>query len=346
MKLDNHSSATSRDTPIMPTKPLDSFSRDSLYVVEWIDEVAIANLHDPRDCVAQKMLQYCHDIVGGGGDLDFDTSELQSGFDFYLGVAHQGMTTGQFYVGICYLQGISEDIAPNHAQAFEFLTRASNRYHVGGHYGLAECYARGWGTPGGKDYEKALELYHRAASQGHAGAFYALATFYLHGYGMAEKNVETAIGYLKKAANKNLGKAHHLLGKYYLTGEASEWIKQDVDIAKVCFETSLQHGFKPALYTLALLHYHGYGSTISQDFPLAVKYLHEAASPEVNIAEAQWKLGCCHAHGIGGIEKNLSNALEWYLQASKPRQNEDGELEQNSQAVLGLALFCVLNGHW
>lgn len=91
--------------------------------------------------------------------------------------ADAGSVVAQSILGLCYLEGHETNV--NYAEAFRWLSAASNNGASRATAGLARMYAHGLGIT--RDLPKAIDLYKRAAEAGEFLAQVELGRLYSRG---------------------------------------------------------------------------------------------------------------------------------------------------------------------
>lgn len=209
----------------------------------------------------------------------------------FMDAALQGKAEGQFYYGICLIQGngIEKDVSTGYewiykaaeggdssaqaaiAYAFyygmpypkddflakEWFEKAALQGHVLSQYELGNCYFKGIG--GGWDYSKAILWFQKAASAGNIDAQYCLAICYEMGYGI-ETNILVSIEWYEKAAIQGHIEAIKRLGEYY----------KNIDLRKMVryYLLGAQQQDSDMQLLLANCFYYGKGVDVNEDAAL------------------------------------------------------------------------------
>ena len=118
-------------------------------------------------------------------------------------------------------------------------------------YNLGVIYAEGRGVRA--DKAKAVDLWKRAAEAGHVRAMHNLALTYIAGVpdrqtGAHVQKYDSAMKWLKKAANKNFANSIYSLGQMYQYGLG---VKQSTDESGRRFRAAATSGFAKAQFQMA-----------------------------------------------------------------------------------------------
>lgn len=175
---------------------------------------------------------------------------------------------------------------------------ASKRWEAG-----VEAYVKG-------EFTKAYEQWRPIAEGGHRRAQYGLYQLYRRGVGVAEKDVELAVEWLKKSAENGLGHAQYLLADRLVRGEG---IDEDRKRAMYWYRLAAKNGNKDALFKLAGLHYAGTGG-IARNDKLAIKYYRGAA--EAGHPAALTTMGVLYFNGRI-VKKSEKKARDWWNRAAR-----------------------------
>lgn len=95
-------------------------------------------------------------------DDSFDSPEEK--FAIYKTLATIGSANAQFNIGAMYSKG--EDVAKNHAEAFQWSYKAAENGNSGAQFIIGKMYSKGQGVD--QDDEKAFQWWQKAAEQGDA----------------------------------------------------------------------------------------------------------------------------------------------------------------------------------
>ncbi|XP_023227736.1 death ligand signal enhancer-like isoform X2 [Centruroides sculpturatus] len=202
------------------------------------------------------------------------------------------------YVGhtqnIIGLQLLEED--PSHA--FLHFEKAGKLGCSKANFNLGVCFETGNGIK--RDLEKAAHYYKLAASEGHGLALYNLGIYYLEGMGGLEKDENTAIELIEKAAEQNIVEAQVFLGiHYFQCNKRCKAFKYFEKAAKTSTDGQ---------YYLGLCFENGWGTNI--DNHQAAKLFSSAAAS--GHLEAIFSIASYYEKGLGGIEQDIDFAISLY----------------------------------
>lgn len=144
-------------------------------------------------------------------DTDFHEPEKKvdrvKAFKWYLKSAEQGYTAAQVVVGVFYSGESFADagVEQDYNKALVWFQKAADQGNADAQARLGDLYYNGRRSLQGKsiipqDYAKAFEWYSKAAQQGNSRGELGLGMCYEKGHGV-KKNIDTAIGWFKKAAS-------------------------------------------------------------------------------------------------------------------------------------------------
>ncbi len=247
--------------------------------------------------------------------------------------ARAGILEAQYQVGLMYANGAG--VAPDLAQAVEWIRRAAERGHVGAQYMLGTHYGADQGVaPAGQiDEALAMDWLYRAARQGHARAHHRLARLIAHSHralagayeataaslGVPESQLALgqtalraddddqrhsgALAWLRRAAEQGLPAAQTGLGKAILEGRGTA---PDRDEGLRWLRAAAAGRWPPAIVAL-------------HDLGEAAPSLAAAASipPDPMDAQARHDLGWIWELGIAGVGPDLRQAAHWYALAAE-----------------------------
>lgn len=191
-------------------------------------------------------------------------------------------------LGDIYKKGIG--VAKNEKVAAEWYKKASNAGHGLGLYKMGECYEYGQGVE--KDMDVAMKYYQLAANKGIKAAILKIGVVdtsnvsdemtasqlcvrgddYYYGRNGVEKNLEEAIKYYCKAAEKGDTIAQNDMGNCYYYGKGCQ-----VNHAEAVrwYNRAAERGYMYAQYNLGWAYEHGEG--IVQDIAKAQRWYEQAA---------------------------------------------------------------------
>ena len=235
------------------------------------------------------------------------------GLRWFIAAAEQGDTYAMFNLSILYGQGTGCEA--DEEISFGWMEKAANAGHVRAHVNVAARLLSGNGCR--QDIEAGI--YHMiAAAQGEdVDAMYRLATLY-NAPAFGHVDLEKRFYWLQQAANHSHEDAKYELGLALLFGEGCE---KDAVAAVEALTESAKMDNGRAANLLGKLYLSG--TEIPQDENLAVFYLRQGA--QHGIAEAQSNYGVALQNGLGGIEKDDVQAVEWFRKAAA-RENDTAQL--------------------
>lgn len=155
--------------------------------------------------------------------------------------------------------------------------------------------------------EKAFFWYETAAKNGHINAMIDVGAFYLFGF-QVKQDIEKAIQWYKKAAEKNSPVAYHNLG--YLCFQDPELY----DVALHYFEKAAELGYADSSYMLGIMFLYGIGTDKNKN----AAYEHFLSSYEKGKHATCRALGDLFYQGAfdNGVQ-NQKEALKWYERGAK-----------------------------
>jgi TPR repeat protein len=193
-------------------------------------------------------------------------------------------------------------------QALQKLTKQDGQSN----FLLGMCYARGLGVE--PNVKKGIELYHLAAEQGCAVAQNILGTHYKRGLGV-EKNEKKAVEYYRLSTQQGYVYGQYNFGICY---EGGIGVEKDEKKAVELFRLAAEQGYANAQNKLCFCYYEGRG--VEKDDKKAVELFRLAA--EQGYANAQNNLGFCYEKGIGGLNRDVNQAISWYTMAASQGDQE------------------------
>lgn len=274
-----------------------------------------------------------------------------------------------YVLGQSYLEGSFVEM--NHKKAFIYLSKGAEAGEENCLESLGDMYY--WGFHVDKDIEKAFNLYKKSMNKGNLKLYYKvgrlyedegdidraktyylighnsrdvratqrLGTLYYKGIGV-EKNIKTAIQYMKLAAEEKSPYAIYVMGVYYLGISREKGIKYleeayeygssnaaevliselliDVFNEKIInykklleyIDMAMKNDREEAIYYYGLVYAYGIG--VEKNNEEAFKYLKMAA--EKGSEKAMIKLGNWYKNGVF-VLPNPKEALKWYKKASE-----------------------------
>jgi uncharacterized protein len=159
----------------------------------------------------------------------------------------------------------------------------------------------------------AFERLKRLAEGGDKNAQFSLGTLYdpeFRRSKLTKPDVNQAIAWYTKAAEQDHSVAQANLGLYFKTGKYG--VTQNLAAAVLWLEKSAARGNAVGERGLATCYKEGKG--VAADRVRATELFQSAANQGDAFAEAE--VGWAYENGSGGLRKNWSDALNWYLKAA------------------------------
>ena len=216
----------------------------------------------------------------------------------YHAAAERGCAAAQFELGMCYHRG--EGGEKDMAQAVRWYVKAAEQGYAGVSFHLFEYDHRAAEME--KDKEKVFRACKRNPSLCVEDSF-VLGVCYHRGDGV-EKDMEQAIKWYRKAAEKGYAPAQYELGECYYKGEG---VEKDMWEAFEWYHLAAENGYAGAIYKVGMWFYR------SNDFVKAFEWYRSVA--EQGFAHGQYMLGKFYAMGEG-VEKDVTEAVKWYQKAA------------------------------
>jgi len=176
-----------------------------------------------------------------------------------------------------------------------------------------------------------------AAAAGNPAAEFEIGMRYSEGRGVPA-NLETAVQWFERAANKGLAPALYRLGSLYEKGQG---VKKDLEKARQFYLAGADKGNAKAIHNLAVLYAEGIDG--KPDYRTASQWFRKAA--DKGVADSQYNLGILYARGIG-VDQNLAESYKWFAlaaqqgdqDAAKKREDVAARLDQQSLVAAKLAV--------
>lgn len=128
-------------------------------------------------------------------DIYYQRKNYKKSWKWYLKAAEAEDSTGQYYVGYFYQEGLH--VTKNTHLAMKYYEKAAEQGLIAAIMAIAYCYQTGIGYK--KDMVKAMENYTKAANAGNADAQYKLGILFQTGDGV-NKDITLAAEWFQKAA--------------------------------------------------------------------------------------------------------------------------------------------------
>jgi len=176
-----------------------------------------------------------------------------------------------------------------------------------------------------------------AAAAGNPAAEYEIGMRYSEGRGVPA-NLEIAVQWFERAANKGLAPALYRLGSLYEKGQG---VKKDLEKARQLYIAGADKGNAKAIHNLAVLYAEGIDG--KPDYRTASQWFRKAA--DKGVADSQYNLGILYGRGIG-VDQNLAESYKWFAlaaqqgdqDAAKKREDVAARLDQQSLVAAKLAV--------
>lgn len=268
-----------------------------------------------------------------------DSKSPSEKFLLYRQAAETGSPEGEYYLGLCYLDGTG--VTADTVKAIECAKKAADKGFAPAKSFLGSCYAHGNGVT--KDESMAVELWRQAADEDDVMGIWSIAAAYTQGFGV-EKDLDLAEKYLLRGAEKGDTTLQVCLAQLYLypdsksnPKEGFKWCSEAARQGSAfglyevyrCYNeglgveknhfTAVQHlkqsadkGHIPAVSQLGYHYLDGVGvpKDYKKGFDLSLK---AASAGEPN---SMYNLGVCYANGLG-VTQNLKYAMYWLKRAGE-----------------------------
>ena len=246
----------------------------------------------------------------------------------------------QYRIGKMYCYGSGTE--QNYAESYGWFLKSAFAGNKFAQFSLANQYYYGNGFY--KDKQQALQWYMKAAEQGLPYAAYAVARMCTNGEAVVQ-NEETAQQYYAQAlagflkleesdrADDNL---LYKLGRMYRYGLGTD---EDIPKALEYFSRSAKHGNINAKRMIAIEQLSG--EHIPQNVNKAVETLTELA--DNGDAMSAYRIGKLYLFGTDGIERDVSQAIQWLSQSAEDGNEYAQQLlenmEQRENAAFASTIF-------
>jgi uncharacterized protein len=145
---------------------------------------------------------------------EVEPEQYQNAYKWFTIAADKGLDIAQYYVGLCYENGLG--VQQNDKEAFQSYMTAAKQNNADAECKVGTCYQRGIGIK--QNMEIAVYWWSISASKGNTDAQGMLGISYLNGYGVTQ-DYSMAIKYLNKASEKNNAIAQNNLGNCFFYGK-------------------------------------------------------------------------------------------------------------------------------
>jgi hypothetical protein len=236
--------------------------------------------------------------------------------------AQQGDADAQYELGTFYQSGAG--IARNLAQAEQWLSKAANQGHAKAQYALAMLY-RGSDSP--EALQRSITWHQKAAQSGYAEAQYGLGLLYANGQ-YVEQDPAQARVWFQKAASQG-----HVAAKLALLSQGAdvppvETAPQPVavatnptpEVAAAPEPTTTDNTPSPlaeALNTPATQTNNNTNDANGKVDLTGIEPDVVRQSADEGDKQAQLLLGTLYEDGLGGLDKDLTQAAYWYEKAAQ-----------------------------
>jgi TPR repeat protein len=198
-------------------------------------------------------------------------------------------------------------ILPQHKNAIMLLESAAAKGHAESLYWLGRAFYFGFVVK--QDYDLAQMRLKQAAALGFPAALYLLGCASSEGNGVIQSN-EYAIEFWRKAAAKNDTLAQYQLGLCYRDG--THGVKKSDKEAFFFFSSAAEANHPDALCALGIAYHRGNGVSRSEEKAVSCFLL----SAQQGNAEAFYLLGYAYSRGMGGLQKSIACAIDYWKRAS------------------------------
>ena len=197
-----------------------------------------------------------------------------------------GYSDASFYLADCYSRGFL-GLETDPKEAFNLYQSAAKAGHPQGAYRVAVCCEMGQEEGGGtkRDPLKAMQWYKRAATLGDPPAMYKMGIIQLKGLLGQPKNLNQAVTWLKRAADRADEENPH------------------------------------ALHELGLLHEKDTGNEgVIKDEAYSMQLFTQAA--KLGYKFSQFRLGCAYEYGMTGCPVDPRQSIAWYSKAAVQEEHQ------------------------
>lgn len=216
--------------------------------------------------------------------------------------------SGETVIGAMFLYGtgIKRDAAMA-KEWFEYGVERAGSQRGNALYMLGLMYFKGDGTE--QSNNKALELWYKAVDEKHPASMGLLGRAYMEGKLGLDKDVESGLALLQRAANSGNVPSSVYLGKIYAKGEG---VEQNMKMSMKWYEQAASGGDAHSQYIVGLAYLEGAGVDLNES--KAFNWFQLAAGQDhVN---AMLMLSVCYSTGKGTIQ-NADLAEVWKQKAVK-----------------------------
>lgn len=284
---------------------------DSKAGLYWLEQAAKQNDSEAQYSLAMMLEK----------EAKTNPSQITQSLEWLTKAAQNGHRTGQYILGVKYLQG--EGVKTDYSQAFNWFQKAAEQGDAAAQFNTGLMYEQGAGVK--ENLALAVEWYKKAAEQGEAGAEFNLGNKYLFGSGITQ-STDKGVALIQASAKSGNPAAQTMLGNMLSTGK---FLGLDYSKAFQLYLSAAETGYPEAQYQLSLMFAKGQGVEISHE--KSVQWIKKAA--QSNHPLAQYGLGAYLANGVG-VEKNLMEAAYWLSLAAAQGQKHAIESRDSVMELL------------
>ena len=257
------------------------------------------SIQNPENPIAQ---YYLGVLYHNGFGID---NNYQEAVKWYKKSAAQGNEMAMNNLGSLYQGG--KGVNQSMKEALKWYLKAADKDFAPSITSVGYFYEDGVGGLK-QSYEEALKWYLKAANLGYPIACKQVARVYFDGLGV-KRDYSEALKWYKKAAEQNDTDAMIKAGDIYEKGLGME---VDLSMALNWYKKAADLGNSNAMNLVGLMYDQGKG--VSKD--LAVSFNWFLKSAKSGNPEGMSYVGDYYKYGLGGVEKNISEAKKWYKKAA------------------------------
>jgi hypothetical protein len=239
--------------------------------------------------------------------------------------AQQGDADAQYELGTIYQSGAG--VARNPAQAEQWLSKAANQGHAKAQYALAMLYR---GNDSEEALQRSLEWQQKAAQSGYAEAQYGLGVLYANGQYVEQDPTQAQLWFQKAASQGHVAAKLALLSQGADVPAVAADAPEPVAIAETQAPevvvnpepAAVENTPSPlaeALNTPAKVTQTNTSANATTDkvdlTGIEADVVRQSA--DEGDKQAQLLLGTLYEDGLGGLNKDLSQAAYWYEKSAK-----------------------------
>lgn len=198
----------------------------------------------------------------------YDAKKYEEAFPVFLESATLGDEYSINFVGYMYEKGFG--VKKNDSEAFKWYMTGAKKGSAASFSYVGDCYYKGVGVK--KDIKLAIEWFEKGDLKNDAYSSYRLGYIYEYDY----HNSSTAFTYYKKAADQDHRISLYKVGDAYLQ-------QSDINNALIYLTKAAEKNYHLAYFGLAKIYYEGLGNT-PKDIDKAVDYYKKSAELGFNYA--------------------------------------------------------------